>query len=364
MGRGILERASFRTIRYGSVWEDADILCDALEPVARGGRLLSIASAGDNVLALMTLDPAEVVAVDFSAAQLACLELRIAAFSRLDHPSLLRFMGVSPCERRDGTYRELRTLLGSSARDFWDAHPREVREGILHAGKFERYLRLFRTGLLPLVHPRSSVERWFALETREERERFYDECWDTWRWRSLFRLFVSRPVMGRLGRDPAFLAQVEGSVPDRMLARTRRALTALPARHNPYLRYVLTGNFAADALPLFLRPEHFDTIRRNLPRLRWVEGSVHEAAEGPFDGFNLSDVFEYMRPAEHEHCYDALLSRARTGARLAYWNLLVERSCPEALKDRVRPLSECAADLGARDQAPFYSAFHVEEVRR
>ncbi len=47
-----------RVIRYGSVWEDADVLCEALAPVAPGGRLLSIASAGDNVLALLTLDPA------------------------------------------------------------------------------------------------------------------------------------------------------------------------------------------------------------------------------------------------------------------------------------------------------------------
>src|SRR4029079_3337101 len=68
MSRSIADRAAFDLIRYASVWEDADVLCEALAPVARGGRLLSIASAGDNALALLTLDPAEVVAVDLSAA--------------------------------------------------------------------------------------------------------------------------------------------------------------------------------------------------------------------------------------------------------------------------------------------------------
>ncbi|MCH7890232.1 MAG: DUF3419 family protein, partial [Gemmatimonadetes bacterium] len=53
--RPIEERASFESIRYGSVWEDADVLCEALAPVAKGGRLLSVASAGDNALALLTL---------------------------------------------------------------------------------------------------------------------------------------------------------------------------------------------------------------------------------------------------------------------------------------------------------------------
>ena len=43
--RPIEERAAFDAIRYGSVWEDADVLCEALAPVAKGGRLLTIASS-------------------------------------------------------------------------------------------------------------------------------------------------------------------------------------------------------------------------------------------------------------------------------------------------------------------------------
>src|SRR5438093_13522356 len=92
----VQERAAFDFIRYASVWEDADVLCEALAPVAAGGRLLSIASAGDNALALLTLDPLEVVAVDLSAAQIACVELRVAAFRRLEHEPLLGFLGVVP----------------------------------------------------------------------------------------------------------------------------------------------------------------------------------------------------------------------------------------------------------------------------
>ena len=44
----IEERAAFDFVRYASVWEDADVLCAALAPVGRGGKLVSIASAGDN----------------------------------------------------------------------------------------------------------------------------------------------------------------------------------------------------------------------------------------------------------------------------------------------------------------------------
>lgn len=51
-GKKIEERVRFDAIRYANCWEDADILMTALEPAA-GKRILSIASAGDNSLALL-----------------------------------------------------------------------------------------------------------------------------------------------------------------------------------------------------------------------------------------------------------------------------------------------------------------------
>jgi S-adenosylmethionine-diacylglycerol 3-amino-3-carboxypropyl transferase len=355
------QRASFGFVRYASVWEDADVLCDALAPAAQGGRLLSVASAGDNALALLTLDPAEVVAADLSAPQLACVELRMAAFRRLDHDGVLAFLGVTPDPHRADTYRALRGELSPEARAFWDAHPEAVAGGVIHAGKFERYLRAFRTRVLPWVHPEARIDRLRAPRTLEEQEAFYAREWDSWRWRMLFRLFFSRAVMGRMGRDPAFFAHVEGSVGARILARTRHALTALPVHSNPYVAYIMTGNYPPEALPRYLRPAWFPVIRDRLDRLRLVRGPVEAAGEG-FHGFNLSDVFEYMPPAEHERCYAALVDRAAPGARLVYWNLLAPRARPSALAARVRPLRAEADALHARDRAWFYGALHVDEV--
>jgi S-adenosylmethionine-diacylglycerol 3-amino-3-carboxypropyl transferase len=355
-------RASFSFIRYASVWEDADVLCEALAPVAAGGRLLSIASAGDNALALLTLDPAEVVAADLSPVQLACVELRIAAFRHLDHPQLLAFLGTAPAADRAETYRSLREDLSADARAFWDGQPEAVAGGVIHAGKFERYLRAFRTRILPFVHPRGRIDRLREKRTIAEQQRFYAREWDTWRWRLLFRLFFSRTVMGRMGRDPAFFSHVEGSVGSRILARTRHALTALPVHSNPYVAYIITGNYPPEALPRYLRPEWFETIRSRIGRVRLVQAPVETAGEGPFDGYNLSDIFEYMGPAEHERCYGALVDRAAPGARLVYWNLLAPRARPEVLADHVQPLRETADALHVRDLAWFYGALHVDQV--
>src|SRR5438128_10521228 len=96
--RRIEDRVSFQFIRYANCWEDAHILCQALRP-GHGVRVLSIASAGDNVLALLA-EGATVVAADLSLAQLACLELRRAAFRELEYDELIDFLGVRPARNR------------------------------------------------------------------------------------------------------------------------------------------------------------------------------------------------------------------------------------------------------------------------
>ena len=57
--------------------------------------------------------------------------------------------------------------------------------------------------VLPLVHSRPMVERLLQGGTRPEREEFYHNKWDTWRWQLMFRIFFSRFVMGRMGRAAA-----------------------------------------------------------------------------------------------------------------------------------------------------------------
>ena len=91
MGTEVATRADFSGVRYAQCWEDADVLVEALD-VRPDDVCLSIASAGDNALALLAEGPARVVALDLSPAQLACLELRVAAFRRLQHHELLALL--------------------------------------------------------------------------------------------------------------------------------------------------------------------------------------------------------------------------------------------------------------------------------
>ena len=357
-------RADFSQIRYAQCWEDADILLEALAP-RPGDVCLSIGSAGDNTLSLLACQPERVIAIDLNPSQLACLELRVAAYRELDHAGLLELIGSRPSSRRDTLYQRCRSQLSSAVRAFWDAHPNEIALGIGGAGKFEHYFATFRNRVLPLVHSREKVNQLLRGGTRMERDAFYHEVWDTWRWQLMFRLFFSRFVMGRMGRDPSFFRYVKGSVAERILTRAQHALTALDPAENPYLQWILTGRHSA-ALPFALRAENFEAIRRNLDRLEWhcqaMEEFLDTVEEGTIGAFNLSDIFEYMSAESYHRLLDRLVRAGRSGARLAYWNTLVERHRPDFMADRLRSLGELSRALHAKDKAFFYCAFFVEEI--
>jgi S-adenosylmethionine-diacylglycerol 3-amino-3-carboxypropyl transferase len=355
-------RADFSGIRYAQCWEDADVLLSALEP-GPGKRCLSIASAGDNTLALLSRDPESVLALDLSPAQLACLELRVAAYRTLQYGELLELIGCVDSDTRPRLYEACRKHLSSGVRAFWDERPSLIAAGIGSVGKFEHYFRMFRERVLPLVHSRDAVGKLLRSKSGDERRSFYRKRWNNWRWQLMFRMFFSRKLMGLLGRDPEFFRYVEGSVSERILKRTEYALTELDPAANPYIHWILTGRYDG-ALPAALREENFEPIRRNLDRLEWRCGSLEESLgqDRKFDCFNLSDIFEYMSPSAYEQLLKLIVSSARPRARLAYWNMLAPRRRPDSLAMSLRPLAELSSKLFARDQAFFYSALVVEEV--
>lgn len=351
-------------IAYAQCWEDADVLMEALD-VRPGQHCLSIASAGDNTLALLARAPAQVIAVDLNPAQIACLELRVAAYRELEHGEMLELLGSLASRRRAALYRRCRGLLSGPARAFWDARSEDVELGIGAAGRLERYLAIFRRRVLPAIHSRRRIERLLRGGTHGEREAFYEREWDTWSWRALFRVFFSRAVMALAGRERSHFRYADAPVAAHLLARLRHACTALDPADNPYLQWILTGAHGA-ARPFALRAENFEAIRAHLDRLQWhclrLEELLARLRPASLDRCNLSDAFEYMSPAHYEGTLRALARACRPGARLAYWNLLVPRRRPETLAARLMPLAREAARLHARDKAFFYGGFVLEEV--
>ena len=355
--------AEFNLIRYAQVWEDADILVGALD-INSKDKILSIASAGENAMALLTKSPNAVYAIDLNFEQIACCEFKKAAYKLLDYNECMQLIGVFKCEDRLELYKKIEDELSKEVKEFFDANKNYIEDGIINVGKFEKYLKSFGNKVLPMVHTKRTRQELLAKKTKEERIKFYDKRWNNARWRMLFRIFFSRFVMGRLGRDKAFFRYVKGNVADRILEHTKYAITELDTSKNSYLHYIINGEYS-DVLPVAYREENFEIIKKNIDKLVLMTETVETfLAREDIDyisKYNLSDIFEYMDDSQMCKIIESIFTKSKKGSRIAYWNMLAEKRASKYF-DNLKYLELESKKLYKKDKAFFYSDFIIEEI--
>ena len=375
-------RVDFSLIRYSQCWEDTEVLLESLN-IQENDICFGILSAGDNVFSMLAENPKKVVALDISFPQIALAKLKKEVFNSLSYEEMLEFMGVMKSDKRIEIYDRIRENLDKEVKEYWDFNKDAIEKGIIHTGKFEKFFKIFREKILPFVHSKKRIEKLLEKKSRQERMEYYDKYWNNFRWKLMFKLFFSKYIVGKLGRDKEFFRYAEKNISEEMKERSRYALCELNPYENPYINYILTGNYRKDCLPYFLRKENFDKIRKNLHKVEILQSSVEEYLDQidfKIDKFNLSDIFEYMSAENYSKLMGKIYDNAENNALLAYWNLIVERNSEKldykktdseiavtgketnVNGEKYERMKELDKKLHEKDMTFFYTDFVVEKV--
>lgn len=375
-------RVDFSLIRYSQCWEDTEVLLESLD-IQENDICFGILSAGDNVFSMLAENPKKVVALDISFPQIALAKLKKEVFNSLSYEEMLEFMGVMKSDKRIEIYDRIKENLDKEVKEYWDFNKEAIQKGIIHAGKFEKFFKIFREKILPFVHSKKRIEKLLEKKSRQERIEYYDKYWNNFRWKLMFKLFFSKYIVGKLGRDKKFFRYAEKNISEEMKERSRYALCEQNPYENPYINYILTGNYRKDCLPYFLRKENFDKIRKNLHKVEILKSSVEEYLDQidfKIDKFNLSDIFEYMSAENYSKLMGKIYDNAENNALLAYWNLIVERNSEKLDYKKMdseiavtgketnvngkkyERMKELDRKLHEKDMTFFYTDFVVEKV--
>jgi S-adenosylmethionine-diacylglycerol 3-amino-3-carboxypropyl transferase len=354
-------------VRYAQCWEDPQTLSEALA-IAPDDAVISIASGGDNSFALLLNNPKTLTLIDGNPAQIFLVELKIQAIQNFDYDDFVSFLGARPCHARRRLYGRLRFALSDAGRGFWDRRTEDIERGIIHCGKFERYLSMARRYVLPLIHGEKVVAALLGPSSLDEQRDFFNLVWNNRRWRWLFRLLFGRFLLARLGRDPSCFQYVTTNhIAEELLARTRRGLTEIPVRDNFFLEYIFTGGYHdLETASPYLRKSNFAFLKQNVGRMRLFTGSLEQylatVEPGAAAKFNLSDIFEYMPVSAVERTLREMLHIVRHAGRMAFWTLFVPRRVPTALSDRIRSSVIDSATYSLSDRGFFYDSFAVWDI--
>ena len=375
-------RVDFSLIRYSQCWEDTEVLLESLN-IQENDICFGILSAGDNVFSMLAENPKKVVALDISFPQIALAKLKKEVFNSLSYEEMLEFMGVMKSDKRIEIYDRIKENLDKEVKEYWDFNKEAIQKGIIHAGKFEKFFKIFREKILPFVHSKKRIEKLLEKKSRQERIEYYDKYWNNFRWKLMFKLFFSKYIVGKLGRDKEFFRYAEKNISEEMKERSRYALCEQNPYENPYINYILMGNYRKDCLPYFLRKENFDKIRKNFHKVEILQNSVEEYLDQidfKIDKFNLSDIFEYMSAENYSKLMGKIYDNAENNALLAYWNLIVERNSEKldykktdseiavtgketnVNGKKYERIKELDRKLHEKDMTFFYTDFVVEKV--
>lgn len=349
-------------IRYSQSWEDADILLEALS-VSEKDRVLSITSGGCNSLAILSRSPESLLCVDVNPAQQYLFELKRVAAKKLEQHELLEFLGVLPSPDRKKVFVNLAKELHPDARNYWEQNGKELEKGVIHAGRFEKYLQLFRRRFLPLIHANKTIQDLLKEKSVEAQRDFYRNSWENIRWKLFFTFFFSESLMRLLGRSPEmFHYSTARNISQHYLEKTRQAFCSEVLFRNCHINYILRGNYF-EALPRYLHTDSLQSIKRSGTHIRLQTKALDEVLEtlpeNSISAFNLSDVFEPASEEDTVKIFSEIKRVGCNGARMVFWNNLVKRDVPSSFHGRFKEDRSLEEKLAAQQKVFFYNALKI-----
>jgi S-adenosylmethionine-diacylglycerol 3-amino-3-carboxypropyl transferase len=354
------DQVELSDLLFGMSWEDpaSDRRALAIQP---GETLITVTSGACNTLTLLLEDPAKIYAVDINPSQSYLLELKCAAVRHLEYGELRAFLGLAPCGRRLQIFERLRGDLSEAAVSYWTGKAEAVRKGVVNAGKYESFTRLF-SRFVGVMQGKKRIDGLFRCETLEQQQDYFDKKWNTLQWRLLFKLLANKRILAKRGLTADYFKFDDGSssFPESFLRRARRAICEIPIESNYFLaQYLLARYLSEGAVPAYLLRENLPVVRKRLDRIEMVTSPAQEwlgrQPDASIDCFSLSNICELMSPDETDRFFAEVARSARSGARICFRNLIVPRGVPESLQSEIKLQEELSLDLIARDRSFVYS---------
>lgn len=345
---------------FGLSQEDERTEAKALD--LPGGRVLSIASAGDMPLSLLALEADSVIAVDNDPNQLHLCRLKAAAVQALERVEAIGFLGYMPAAPlfRRKWLQKVAEVLPVESRSFWLKHEKAISRGAVWSGRFERYIRRLQLLTRPLLGSR--LKALFSCSTLEEQEYVFEKYFDRPFMHRIFDFAFNPSVFASRGMDRRSLQFRDQpvSLADQYFESFRRLCVGTLACENHLLQLTTIGRvLSADVVPAYLSVDGFHHLKSRLDNLTFVECDVldylRQLPEPTFDKVHLSNVPDWLPQEQFETLMCLVEQKTARPARLVWRHLHVDRPLPPSLQTFIRVDNELRRQLQQDDRFPFYS---------
>lgn len=333
---------TWQEIRYSQVWEDQDLLRNALaiEPT---DHIVSIGSAGCNALACLLDAPAKVSVVDLSPSQHALLDLRFKAIEHLSFSEYSELFNEYPTDAALGLLQRLGPVLVSTTVEYFQESPTLLSQGILSQGRLEKYFKYFREQALWKLWDHDFRARLLRLESLDQQIDELNKFGRLDDLKSAANNFFGRQGLEQARDREQMRFVTETSTGEYLFKKFIHTLFSQRISANPYLYNFITGELPPNPSRLATdRAENFLILKKNIHKVDLyqsdLESLLAKFPDQSVDKINLSDIFEYLTPEHCDGLFKLISQKLAPNGRLAFWSLFVDRFPPDSLKlTRVTP---------------------------
>lgn len=350
-------RIPLNRIRYSLVWEDCRTLVRALHPGPTDA-VLVITSAGMNALATLLCRPRRVVAIDLNPLQNTLLELQCHVLRQHSPTELRGLLGLDGPAAVARAWAAVAPTLPEAPRAQWRVFFAEHEDGVLPAGQLEAYLADYRRAA-PAAE-RAHLRALLACPSVAEQAAYFERHLHGGDFEARFGQWFADENLSQ-GRDPHLFRYAPEPGGPVFYQRLTRRLRTQRLAEDFYSRFFFFGptDLPEALLPVALQRGNFGKLRAALPTLSIQAGEAMEFLLSPAGAditcASLSNIFEYVAPADFARCGQELATR-HAPLRFVFWNLLQDQRL-----DAAADAEDCAA--GAAKLSAADGCFYFRNVR-
>ncbi|MDO8459796.1 MAG: DUF3419 family protein [Nanoarchaeota archaeon] len=353
-------------INYSLCWEDYDLVLNSLS-ISERDTILCIASGGENLFSIALKNPKKIIGIDYNEAQIHLVKLKIAAIQTLNFYVFVNFFGFIRCNNRLYLFKKCSSRLDNDSKRFWLDNLDKIGRGIVHCGKLEKYLGVYRAFFLRLFLSSKKINRFLSSKGIDEQRRFYNQELNNLLWRLSFKLFFSQRIMQLLGRQKEFFQyNKKKNISDYFLIKTEKYMKNISVQNNPFIHIILKGTVP---IPLqghpYLDKSNFNKLKKIVGKIILIEDDISDYIKKmkkyTFTKYCLSDIFESVSQDEYEEIIKEIANKSRSGSVICYWNNLVKRNVHTKTNNFIRLDIDPTKNA---DRVFFYSDFIVEKLMK
>ncbi len=290
---------------FNSSWEDPAIDRKLLGLNSESD-ILTITSAGDNILDYLLDSPRSISSVDLNPAQNALAELKIATFKNSKYDTLFNLFGYGKYSDIEMLLRKLELQLSPTAYQFWKKkrHYFTSKLPFYHYGTSGLIARGFYYHLKFNKKLRNKVNEMVNCSTLDEQYQLHLELEKILFDNIIAKLLLKNKfTLSFLGIPDAQAKLVEvhndyHNMYDFIVGSLRTVFKEFPLSQNYFWSLYINGQYSKETCPNYLKEENFELLKQNVDNVTLVTDTffnqLKNSPDNSYSHIILLDHFDWF----------------------------------------------------------------------